>query len=219
MRLSKLPLNDRLKVCLDFSNTQDWHGSDHPIEKLNHYTDLIHWSQEEGITNCSTTRSLLRIGEKDPSKANLTLEEARSLRESIYHVFSQISHHRKPPQKDLALLNQNVSKALSKLELICSENKRKIVRPSVFLWHWKGHIGNDPDQILWATSISAANLLVSTQLAQVKECANESEGCGWLFIDESKSHSRRWCSMNSCGNRSKVRRFYNRQKLLRGKSV
>jgi len=31
--------------------------------------------------------------------------------------------------------------------------------------------------------------------------------CRWAFYDRSKNHSSRWCSMASCGNREKARRF------------
>ena len=37
--------------------------------------------------------------------------------------------------------------------------------------------------------------------------------CRWAFYDRSKNHSSRWCTMASCGNRAKARRF--RQKLGR----
>jgi predicted RNA-binding Zn ribbon-like protein len=33
-------------------------------------------------------------------------------------------------------------------------------------------------------------------------------GCGWLFYDGSENGSRRWCSMESCGNLVKMRRQY-----------
>jgi predicted RNA-binding Zn ribbon-like protein len=36
--------------------------------------------------------------------------------------------------------------------------------------------------------------------------------CGWLFMDDSKNGSRRWCSMRSCGNRAKAQRHYLRSK-------
>ncbi|MEW6230587.1 MAG: CGNR zinc finger domain-containing protein [Bacillota bacterium] len=32
------------------------------------------------------------------------------------------------------------------------------------------------------------------------------------FLDTTRNHSRRWCSMRDCGNRVKVRRFYNRKR-------
>ncbi|HEV2391667.1 MAG TPA: CGNR zinc finger domain-containing protein [Verrucomicrobiae bacterium] len=34
----------------------------------------------------------------------------------------------------------------------------------------------------------------------------QGDTCGWLFVDSSKNHSRRWCDMRDCGNRAKARR-------------
>jgi predicted RNA-binding Zn ribbon-like protein len=34
-----------------------------------------------------------------------------------------------------------------------------------------------------------------------------SQTCRWAFYDRSKNHSSRWCTMASCGNREKARRF------------
>ena len=33
------------------------------------------------------------------------------------------------------------------------------------------------------------------------------DDCAWVFYDESKNLSRRWCSMGVCGNRTKVRSY------------
>jgi predicted RNA-binding Zn ribbon-like protein len=57
---------------------------------------------------------------------------------------------------------------------------------------------------------SAAELLTSTELARVRECGGEN--CGWMFLDNSRNHSRHWCDMQDCGNRAKVRRFRQRQR-------
>ncbi|TAL94280.1 MAG: hypothetical protein EPN73_18145 [Paraburkholderia sp.] len=40
--------------------------------------------------------------------------------------------------------------------------------------------------------------------AGTSECA----ACSWLFLDLSRSRSRRWCSMATCGNRAKAQRHY-----------
>lgn len=40
---------------------------------------------------------------------------------------------------------------------------------------------------------------------RLKLCTDDS--CRWVFYDRSKNHSSRWCSMASCGNRAKARRF------------
>jgi predicted RNA-binding Zn ribbon-like protein len=49
--------------------------------------------------------------------------------------------------------------------------------------------------------------------AHLKTCADE--GCRAVFYDRSKNHSGRWCSMESCGNRAKVRAWRERQKATR----
>ena len=41
--------------------------------------------------------------------------------------------------------------------------------------------------------------------ARLKLC--RSQACRWAFYDRSKNHSSRWCTMASCGNREKARRF------------
>ena len=60
--------------------------------------------------------------------------------------------------------------------------------------------------VLWSTG----DLLAGNQLARVRECANSN--CLWVFIDESKNGTRRWCSMSACGNRAKAHRHYTRKK-------
>jgi predicted RNA-binding Zn ribbon-like protein len=56
-------------------------------------------------------------------------------------------------------------------------------------------------------------LVTSKEIKRVGECADD-RGCGYLFIDTSRNHSRRWCSMEACGNRAKAQRHY--QKTNRG---
>src|SRR5438046_1825786 len=51
---------------------------------------------------------------------------------------------------------------------------------------------------------SAVSLLTSAKMERLRRCGNST--CYWLFIDETKNHSRRWCEMASCGNVLKVRR-------------
>jgi len=60
---------------------------------------------------------------------------------------------------------------------------------------------------------SAAELLTSQKLGRVKVCAGE--GCGWIFLDESRNGSRRWCDSRDCGNRERVRRHLARRRASR----
>jgi predicted RNA-binding Zn ribbon-like protein len=49
-----------------------------------------------------------------------------------------------------------------------------------------------------------AELALTGQVQRLKQCADQ--GCGEVFWDTSRNHSRRWCSMQVCGNRAKARR-------------
>ncbi len=60
-------------------------------------------------------------------------------------------------------------------------------------------------------AISALSILFDgRELRRLKMCP--SDGCGWLFIDETKNARRTWCSMETCGNRAKAARHYARSK-------
>ncbi|MBX2855360.1 MAG: CGNR zinc finger domain-containing protein [Rhodobacteraceae bacterium] len=60
-------------------------------------------------------------------------------------------------------------------------------------------------------TISALSILSDKrERRRLKQCP--AENCGWLFIDETKNSRRRWCSMESCGNKAKASRHYARSK-------
>lgn len=44
--------------------------------------------------------------------------------------------------------------------------------------------------------------------SRIKAC--RAGGCRWAFLDTAKNHSRAWCSMQTCGNREKVRTYRER---------
>jgi len=69
------------------------------------------------------------------------------------------------------------------------------------------------ERINWLIVRSAADLLTSDKLHDVRACS--AEDCRWLFLDISKNHSRRWCDMETCGNQAKARRHYRRKKSAR----
>ena len=192
-------------LCLDFSDTVGWRNGKNgktPVDKLKDYDSLVEWSRDHGLVRAEEARFLGRIA-KESGKDKPIFRRAIELRETIYRVFSATTHGRKPSDRDLEALNDFLSESMA---------KSKIVRRGEgFRWSYFGTEGT-PDRMLWPIARSAAELLTSELLANVRECANEEEGCGWLFLDESKSHTRRWCSMGSCGNVAKARRYYERHR-------
>lgn len=66
------------------------------------------------------------------------------------------------------------------------------------------------NKLLVTIAIELMHLLKSKDIQYIKRCNNHT--CSLLFIDTSKNHSRRWCSMETCGNRKKASRFSKKQK-------
>jgi predicted RNA-binding Zn ribbon-like protein len=62
---------------------------------------------------------------------------------------------------------------------------------------------------VWAPIATAvAELLSTAPPARLRKC----EGCVVHFLDTSKKGSRRWCSMNICGNKIKVAAYQQRER-------
>ena len=71
--------------------------------------------------------------------------------------------------------------------------------PDGFACAWTGAALERP---LWPIAHAALDLLRTGDLDRLAECGD----CRWLFLDDSRNRSRRWCSMNACGGREKMRR-------------
>jgi len=65
-----------------------------------------------------------------------------------------------------------------------------------------------------AAFLSGLRLIQPERLSRIRICPN----CHWLYIDNSRNRSRRWCDMNVCGNRAKARRHYERKRTAIGKN-
>jgi predicted RNA-binding Zn ribbon-like protein len=191
-------------LCLDFANTNDWHSSEHPVEKLLNYEGLLSWGRQAGILSDAQASQLRLLANQLPDQAEQAYARAIELREAIYRIFSNRYEGKEISLEDLAILNSALSSAMPNLEIAPSG--------SSFEWCWKqGDI--IPEMVVWPVARAAALLLTSEHLNRVRECEDD-HGCGYLFIDQSKNRSRRWCSMESCGNRAKARRHYARQQDL-----
>jgi predicted RNA-binding Zn ribbon-like protein len=190
------------ELCLDFANTADWHASDQPVEWLTSYDALVAWGLHTNILREDEAAQLRRLAAADPDAAEATRREAIELRETVYRIFSAVAAHRPAAPTDLERFNAALGTALAQARVIQTD------ADGGFRWTWDD--AATLDRILWPVLRSAADLLTSDRLGRVRECADGR--CGWLFLDTSRTGRRRWCSMESCGNRNKARRHYQRQR-------
>ncbi|MEJ2606054.1 MAG: ABATE domain-containing protein [Anaerolineales bacterium] len=191
---------------LDFTNTAEWHARSDPIENLNSYADLVSWSWKAGLLTEKAAQSLLETAERRPQDARRALDRVIELREALYRIFSHSAAGTQIPNEDLASFNAALGEALHRVRLDASRDG--------FSWGWSDDNQN-LEAMLWPILWKSAELLTSEDLKRVGECADD-RGCGYLFYDNSRNHSRRWCSMESCGNRAKVQRQYTRSKTQDG---
>jgi len=192
-------------VCLDFVNTVGWRLTERPSEYLRSYEDLLDWGRQAGLLAPQETEDLFRQATLDPEGAQEALSRALDLREEIHRVISRAIAGESQDESDLSALNRELSIALSHLRVMPADG--------AYGWGWdrsRGDGGARLDSPLWPVAQSAAELLTSPKLGRVKLCAGE--GCGWVFLDESRNGSRRWCDSRDCGNRERVRRHLARKR-------
>jgi predicted RNA-binding Zn ribbon-like protein len=192
------------RLCLDLANTVSWRASREPIERLARYADLLAWSRQAGVLTEAECRRLAAVAARRPGRGARVLEDARALRETIYRIFTRIADKGAPATADVAQLNGWLSAALGRLRVV-PERER-------FTFDWVAE-ADALERMLWPAARSAAELLVSNELAYVRTCAADT--CGWVFLDTTRNRTRRWCDMKVCGNRAKVRRHYHRRKADR----
>jgi predicted RNA-binding Zn ribbon-like protein len=190
-------------LCLDFANTANWHASAHPTEYLETYSDLVGWGLVAGLLTRPQAEQLLSLAKEHPSQASDQLEQAIAFREAVYHILSASVADQPIPESDLSVLNRYVQQAMSHMALKSG--------PEGMVMDWE----TQPaalDFILWPVARSTVDVLTSDLHKRVGECQDD-RGCGYLFLDTSRNGHRRWCSMESCGNRAKAQRHYEKARI------
>jgi len=190
-------------VALDFANTVGDTTTGEPKPYLHGYDDLLAWAQKADLIGPVGRRNLSAGSDRAKSMA---FQESEALSESLRTLFHAAARGEPLPQKALDQLNTLVQKTAAWRRIstcLDEEGGRKISCG----WDFKDA---PPVAVLGPIVWRAVELLESGPLDRVKECS--ADDCRWLFLDTSKNRSRQWCSMDNCGNRSKVRRFRDRQK-------
>jgi len=190
------------RLCLDFANTVDPRHGEHPHEFLASYADLAGWAGHAGAVGAREARRLLDQAQRHPADAATAFQAARTLRDLLYRIFSSVAAGSTPDPGDLEALDRAHADAMT--------HARLVPGAGVYRWGWDED-SRRLDRVLWPIARDATDLLTTGRLQRIRECPG-ADGCGWLFYDTSRNGQRRWCSMEVCGNRSKGRRHYQRQR-------
>ena len=183
-------------LCLDYVNTVNSRVHTE-YDYLTQYADLVGWAKKVELLPPVLAGRIQKQANQDQQNANKALEKARGIRELLYRLLSRAASGSEPDKKDMEILVGLYGKAIAHSQFLKQENH--------YITTWK--LDETFDALLRPIVHSAGELLLSKELVHVKECP----GCSWLFLDTSKNQSRRWCNMNTCGARDKMRRYHKRK--------
>lgn len=182
--------------ALDFANTAGWHASDERNEWLTSYGEWLDWLRTGNAFPPSTLRALATESASDAARSQRALKRVLEQRELVYRVFTAVAHDRAPTDADLAALHRARVNALEAAEPRWQGGRITL--------DWTGN-ASDLLAPLHPLMLAASDLLSALETERVRQCGNDP--CGWLFLDQSRNGTRRWCSSAECGNASRVRAF------------
>ena len=200
---------DEGHLCIDFVNTA-YIQTDasqpfgyHPIDdKLTDLTALATWGEQVGVIEPQEAKL---VAAANPAR----VADFVDLREALRRIIRAQSSDQEIPASALRTINQAVPPVLSHTRVAVSDHGFHVAIDELC------GDASDPDHVLdhliWAIGQSIISLLTDhDELDMIRACP--ADDCGYLFRDTSHGR-RRWCDMKTCGNRAKVQRFRERQKV------
>jgi predicted RNA-binding Zn ribbon-like protein len=175
--------------ALDFLNTQASPGGV-PTEWLGNGADLLSWLQQAALIEADV------VGRFRPSAPlDHVAKGARALREWL-RAF--VDRHAGQPltaaaEAELGPLNlllagdNSFGRVAGGAEGLATQRLRR----------WEG-----PEELLQPIASAIADLVCHADFRLIRAC--EGHDCTLMFLDRTKAHARRWCSMALCGNRAKA---------------
>jgi predicted RNA-binding Zn ribbon-like protein len=201
-------------LALDFANTIDDPEGPQRHDHAGTYPELVEWSARIGALRPDQADALLDSAAEHPLVSSIAVRRAHALRRILIDIFTEIAvnnsgaavrRERPMPAAHWDELRPFVTEAVAHAELgLRPEPVEGRAYPAYELtWPETTRL----DVMLGPISLAALDLLTSPQLYRLKKCA----GCPWVFLDQSKNLSRRWCAMNDCGTHEKIRRYVSRR--------
>lgn len=174
-------------LALDFLNTRV-RVKGEVLDLLQTDGDVLNWLERAGLPAPTVGRNA--------ASARL-LRDARMLRENVRSLMEKRKAGRRG---NPSVLNKFLKHAQSHPRLVWNKPHSLTIE--------RIQQQDSPEAILAPVAEAAATLLAKADFNLVRRC--EGETCVLWFVDQTKSHHRRWCSTRICGNRHKVAAYRER---------
>lgn len=168
---------------LDFLNTEPAGPDGARCDLVPTPDALLQWAEQAG---------LLAPDERDGAD-EAWLESARRFRSALRQAADAMLAGGEPPPTILAAVNAQLAR--NPLVTVLEHDKQG--------WRIEQRLTTSNADALFARlAKDFADTLASGRTRGLRQC--ERSDCVMMFIDTSKNRSRRWCSMETCGNREKA---------------
>lgn len=194
-----------------------------PYDFLSDTSALLRWTVRAGLIGDAEANRAGRAWRDDPAAAHAGLAAVRDIREGLHLVMlaailpadggaaggpgGPVAGDPIAAGAALVGLHERWSGAAARATLVLDRGDPPQVRlvygtvPAMLI----------PDRVADA----ALDVLRTADLTRVRRCPVHEGGCGWLFLDQSRNASRRWCRMADCGTTAKARRLTQRRRAAR----
>jgi predicted RNA-binding Zn ribbon-like protein len=185
--------------ALDFVNTLATPGGA-ATEWIGDGQGLVAWMRGADLIDAADERSIRSAF--DRNALDQAAREARTLRGWFRDlVTNQSGRLPQAAMQDAQRRLNAILKEDERLHLLGSEDGGRATHLS-----WQAQrLWRRPKSVLAPIAEEVARLLIEEDLSLVRQCGGED--CTIVFLDRTKAHKRRWCSMAACGNRAKVAAF------------
>jgi predicted RNA-binding Zn ribbon-like protein len=190
-------------LALDFANTVDDPTGPERFDHIADYGGVLEWATRVALTSPEVAEALAQAAVAEPEHADAVVRQAGELRAALNDTFTAL------------LVGGSIDAGWGRLRSYVAaavQESRLDPHRADHRYTWDASRLEFP---LWPVSDAAYRLLASPELRRLKQCA----GCPWLFLDQSKNGSRRWCSMQFCGTQQKVRRYVSKRAERRAGST
>lgn len=189
------------RLWLDFVNTDDARLGVR-LDTIDAFDKYVEWLEAAELIDAARASALRRRALDQPSGATAALVEARRIRAALRALLERGRGTTGQAARDAAVaeINRVLGRAVGTRRVDAVEDR--YVRTFV-------PVGDVFGGLVIPIVESAVDSLVRGEFDRIRTCADRR--CPRHFADDTKSHTRRWCDMRTCGNRAKAQRRRRRQ--------
>ncbi|MEU9227942.1 CGNR zinc finger domain-containing protein [Streptomyces massasporeus] len=185
------------RPVLDFANTVAWRlDSARTADRVQGAEAWARWAVAAGLLTADRAEAMLRAETADSAPTEDAAAALMDLRATLLPILDALVDDETPPAEEWEALRRSMVLAREDATL-----------PPAFPLRWQPGTDRLGD-LAHALALLTEDLLAGDGLGWIRRCAGP--GCGWFFLDRSRSGTRCWRSSDDCGNRDRARRHYSR---------